>query len=169
MNYTSYVLFSVLHTLMFPAVSQTCSPGCPTDSSRCLLWFSISFKSMTTLLSKLETSELSFDKLGILLMQQFFYYYQPAGPMQSWGYSGEQNRAGPGFHGACSPVGEMDISLGIPQKRIQKLKRGHKEKGHSRLRIYNMGPDLRIYNMGERGQLGKAQTLLKWEGISKMS
>lgn len=75
----------------------------------------------------------------------------PAGPHCEDGREGDDLSGGPGFHGACSPVGEMDISLGIPQKRIQKLKRGHKEKGHSRLRIYNMGPDLRIYNMGERG------------------
>lgn len=98
---------------------------------------------MTTLLSKLETSELSFNKLRILLMQHFFFITTNLpGPVQNWGYSGEQNRAGPGLHGACSPVGEMDISPGIPQKCIHKLRRGHKEKGHSSLRIYNIEADL---------------------------
>lgn len=52
---------------------ETPSPGCPTDGSTCLLWFSISVKSMNTSLLKLGTLQLSFNKLGISLIQLFYF------------------------------------------------------------------------------------------------
>ena len=79
-------------------------------------------------------------QIGILIISAsiFFITYQPVRLYaESWGYNGKQNRPGPGLGEAYSLMDKTDISLAIPQKCNHKLKRGHVEKGHSVIKIFN--------------------------------